>query len=137
MSRIVSTALFLLLMCALGACAAPAPATGDTASTAPPKSTPYPPRVVPKAVAVDFSCKTNADCAVKDVGNCCGAMPACVNKDSPTDPAAVQARCQAKGMAGICGFREIPACQCSNGKCMAATSQNDLPGPSLPTNEVQ
>lgn len=142
----------LVLAFSLAACAAPAPtppATSDLAGktpappvssslpTAPPKSTPLPPRVVPKAATVDFSCKTSADCAVKDVGNCCGAMPACVNKDSPTDPAAVQAQCQARGMAGVCGFREISACQCSNGKCMAATSMSDLPGPSLPVTKVQ
>lgn len=137
MSRIVSTALFLFLMCALSACAAPTPAATDVASAAPPKSTPYPPRVMPKAVAVDSTCKTSADCAVKDVGNCCGAMPACVNKNSPTDPAAVQAQCQAKGMMGVCGFREVSACQCDNGKCVEAPSQNDLRGPSLPVEKVQ
>jgi hypothetical protein len=136
MSRILSTFLFLALACALGACAAPSPATGDVAS-APPKSTPLPPRVVPKAATVDSSCKTSADCAVKDVGNCCGAMPACVNKDSPTDPAAVQAQCQAKGMMGVCGFREISACQCDNGQCVEAPSANDLRGPSLPADKVQ
>ena len=83
--------------------------------------------MVPKAAAIDFSCKTSADCAVKDVGNCCGAMPACVNKDSPTDPAAVKAQCQARGMAGVCGFREITACQCDNGQCVAAGPANPEP----------
>ncbi|MEO6103214.1 MAG: hypothetical protein ABIP44_06205 [Pseudoxanthomonas sp.] len=102
-----------------------------------PKSTPYPPRVVPKAGTVDSSCKTSADCAVKDVGNCCGAMPACVNKDIATDPAAVRAQCQAKGMSGICGFREISACQCDNGKCVESSPPGDLRGPSLPASEVQ
>ncbi|MEO8366135.1 MAG: hypothetical protein ABI538_08000 [Pseudoxanthomonas sp.] len=135
MSRIVSTALFLFLMCTLSACAAPKPA--DVASAAPPKSTPYPPRAMPKSVAVDSTCKTSADCAVKDVGNCCGAMPACVNKDSPTDPAAVQAQCQAKGMMGVCGFREVSACQCDNGQCVEVPSQSDLRGPLLPADEVQ
>ena len=80
-------------------------------------SSPLPPRLVKEAVTVDTTCKSNADCAVKNVGNCCGAMPACVNKDSPTDPAAVQAQCNAKGMMGVCGFKEISACQCDNGQC--------------------
>ena len=137
MRFLTSLIAFLAIALSLAACAAPTPATGDAASAAPPKSTPLPPRVVPIAATVDSSCKTSADCAVKDVGNCCGAMPACVNKDSPTDPAAVQAQCQARGMAGVCGFREISACQCSNGKCMAATSMSDLPGPSLPVTKVQ
>ena len=97
--------------------AAPAPTTGDPAGTPPPKSTPYPPRVVPKAAAIDSTCRTSADCAVKDVGNCCGTLPACVNKDSPTDPAAVQAQCQGRGMVGVCGFRDIAACQCVNSRC--------------------
>jgi hypothetical protein len=83
-------------------------------------SSPTPPRVAKQAVTLVSSCKTSADCAVKNVGNCCGAMPACVNKDSPTDPAAVQAQCNAKGMMGICGFQEISACQCQNGQCTPA-----------------
>ena len=86
----------------------------------PPMSSPLPPRQVRSEVTVDTSCKTSADCAVKNVGNCCGAMPACVNKDSPTDPAAVQAACSAKGMMGVCGFAEISACQCDNGQCAPA-----------------
>ncbi|MET1163272.1 MAG: hypothetical protein ABWY48_12125 [Pseudoxanthomonas sp.] len=80
-------------------------------------SSPMPPRQVKDAVAIVTTCKTSADCAVKNVGNCCGAMPACVNKDSPTDPAAVQAQCAAKGMMSTCGFAEISACQCDNGQC--------------------
>ena len=124
MSRITRLLLLLALAIALTACAAPSttpPATGDLAGSAPPPmSSPLPPRLVKEAVAVDTTCKTSADCAVKNVGNCCGAMPACVNKDSPTDPAAVQAACSAKGMAGVCGFQEISACQCDNGQCAPA-----------------
>ena len=124
MSRITRLLLLLALAIALTACAAPSttpPATGDLAGSAPPPmSSPLPPRLVKEAVAVDTTCKTSADCAVKNVGNCCGAMPACVNKDSPTDPAAVQAACSAKGMAGVCGFQEISACQCDSGQCAPA-----------------
>ena len=85
------------------------------------------------AVQIDARCKTSADCAVKNVGNCCGAMPACVNKDSPTNPQAVQAQCQAKGMMGVCGFREISACQCDNGQCVEAPAANGLRNAPLPT----
>ena len=70
---------------------------------------------------------------MKNVGNCCGAMPACVNRDSPTDPQAVQAQCQAKGMMGLCGFREISACQCDNGQCVEAPAANGLRNTPLPT----
>ena len=140
MSRIFLTiGLLSLFVLVLASCAAPsttAPATGNLAGStpppppappaapapraAPPMSSPTPPRKVQPEVAVVTSCKTNADCAVKNVGNCCGAMPACVNKDSPTDPAAVQAQCAAKGMMSTCGFAEISACQCDNGQCAPA-----------------
>ncbi len=63
------------------------------------------------------SCNTNSDCAVKDVGNCCGAYPMCVNKDTKTDPAAVRAQCEKEGMASICGFQEVSGCQCVKGQC--------------------
>ncbi len=45
----------------------------------------------------DRSCKTDADCTVKDVGNCCGYYPACVNVNARTDPKAVQAQCAKTG----------------------------------------
>ncbi len=130
------TRLFLLIALAfsLAACAAPSatePAAGNLAGSTPPPppappkapppmSSPLPPREVRQEVVVNTACKTSADCAVKNVGNCCGAMPACVNKDSPTDPAAVQAACAAKGMMSVCGFAEISACQCDNGQCAPA-----------------
>lgn len=63
------------------------------------------------------SCNTNSDCVVKDVGNCCGAYPMCVNKDTKTDPAAVRAQCEKEGMASICGFQEVSGCQCVKGQC--------------------
>ena len=134
-----------LLAMLLGACTAPAPQadtdTGqESASTSaegsapvaadaqsrrpakPPRmSDPLPPQRVPGApVVADRSCRSDADCAVKDVGNCCGRYPACVNKDSPTDPAAVRAQCEKNGMASVCGFREIAACTCNAGQCEAA-----------------
>jgi hypothetical protein len=76
-----------------------------------------PPQELLKVDGVDYSCRSDADCSVKDVGNCCGAYPACVNKDSPTFPDQVKARCAAEGMSSICGFREISSCQCLEGRC--------------------
>ncbi|WP_407060848.1 hypothetical protein [Agrilutibacter terrestris] len=70
-----------------------------------------------RSVEVDFSCKRDADCAVKNVGNCCGYYPACVNRDSPTDPQGVQAQCAKKGMMSVCGFQEISSCSCQAGRC--------------------
>lgn len=83
---------------------------------------PLPPRTLPEPVALDRSCRTDADCTVKDIGNCCGAYPACVNKDSPTDPAAVRAQCARTGSLSACGFREISACRCVDGTCSALTA---------------
>jgi len=69
---------------------------------------------------VDDSCRADTDCAVKNVGDCCGYYPACVNKDSPTFPAQVQAQCQREGRMAVCGFREISACTCNQGHGEAA-----------------
>jgi hypothetical protein len=93
---------------------APAPATG-TPVEQPVTAAPSPAKVTP--VKVDTRCTSDAQCVVKNVGSCCGEQPACVNADSPTDPAAVQAQCQASGRMGVCGFRQISACQCQAGTC--------------------
>lgn len=115
-------ALALCLCAALVACTAPATsgdaAPQDPAAKAPPSmSRPLPANQVREAPTIDYSCKADSDCAVKNVGNCCGAMPACVNKDSPVDPAAVQSQCAKDGRAGVCGFREIESCSCNSGRC--------------------
>ncbi|WP_425563110.1 hypothetical protein [Luteimonas vadosa] len=85
-------------------------------------SDPMPAVEVPSPVAIDYSCRTDSDCTVKNVGNCCGMMPACVNKGSPTDPAAVQAECNKQGVASVCGFREISACSCVSNRCQDQSS---------------
>lgn len=64
-----------------------------------------------------LSCRTDADCAIKDVGSCCGYNPRCVNKDSQTFPEQVQAKCANDGRVGICGFPSISGCECVAGKC--------------------
>lgn len=72
---------------------------------------------------VDYTCRNDADCAVKDVGNCCGYYPACVNKDSPTFPEQVKAECEKQGRMAVCGFPEIAGCQCVQGRCAAAPAE--------------
>ena len=84
--------LLLCLLLAITACSAPA-ATAPVTSQAPApvpasdQSTPAKPAATP--VVVDSSCKVDADCTVKNVGNCCGYYPACVNVSSATDPGVV------------------------------------------------
>jgi hypothetical protein len=90
--------------------------------SAPGRST-DPPTVKP-AETVDYSCKTDADCEVKNVGNCCGYYPACVNHDSATFPDRVKAECAKKGMMGVCGFPDIKTCGCVEGRCADATGDS-------------
>ena len=131
--------LFSVLLAALTACAAPqsqqqtsatadseasaqaatpAPGTPDLRKLKARTGGPLPPRVLPEPVKLDYHCTSDADCAVKDIGNCCGTYPACVNKDSPTDPAAVQAQCAKQGRVSACGFQPIDACSCTQGQCI-------------------
>lgn len=74
----------------------------------------------PAGESVNYQCSTDADCAVKNVGNCCGYYPACVNRDSPTFPDRVKAECARKNMMGVCGFPTIAACSCVQGQCVDA-----------------
>ena len=119
------TAIALALL--VGACSAATPPSDSAtppASAAPVVAAPAPaapPAADPKGsdgtMAVDYSCSTDAECTVKNVGNCCGYYPACVNVDSPTFPDQVKAECQRTGTSSICGFPDIQGCQCVAGRC--------------------
>lgn len=97
----------------------PAAPEVDGARPPPRMSRPLPAPAVPDPVQLDHSCRVASDCAVKNVGSCCGAMPACVNKDSPADPAAVQAQCAKQGRMSSCGFRAGNSCGCVQGRCVS------------------
>ncbi len=113
----------------LAACALPAATPEPPRAPKPPPvmADPLPPERVPAPVVVDRSCRTNADCTIKDVGNCCGAFPACVNRASPTDPAAVQAQCARSGRMSVCGAPAIEACSCVKGACTDVRLRIDSP----------
>ena len=66
---------------------------------------------------IDTSCRQDSDCVVKDVHNCCGYFPQCVNKSAATDSALVQRICREQGLAGGCGFPAIESCECRNNRC--------------------
>ena len=103
--------------------------TGNTSAAAEPAvatATPGAAKAIELPGEVDYSCKTDADCEVKNVGNCCGYAPACVNVNSPTDPQGVQAECARSGRMSVCGFREISACQCVKGQCEPAAGGLDV-----------
>ena len=133
--RLLPALLSCLFLFSLTGCAAPA--SSDGATTEPPATvSPAPkptggnqPAREAGAITVDYACTTSADCAVKNVGNCCGAMPACVNKNSPTDPQGVQAQCAASGRMGVCGFADVTACQCVSGRCESDSSSLKVPTP--------
>lgn len=84
------------------------------------KATPAP------TAEVDYRCKVDADCAVKDIGNCCGHYPACVNKDSPTFPERVAAECARTGMSGVCGYPVISGCRCVAERCTNVTDGGEV-----------
>jgi hypothetical protein len=109
LSTIRSLAFVVLALCLLTAC------------TASPRSDePAAPIAEDAAAPQAIACQTDTDCTVKNVGNCCGYYPACVHKDQTVDPDAVQARCNAEGKSSICGFPEITACACVEGRCVSS-----------------
>jgi len=75
---------------------------------------------------LDASCAVDSDCEVKDVGNCCGRMPACVNRAAvPRSAAAVQRECERTGTSSICGFQELAGCRCEAGRCAGVPAGSD------------
>ena len=79
---------------------------------------------------IDYSCSDHGDCAAKNVGNCCGFYPACVNADFCVDLDGVKAWCRETGGVGVCGYPVIAACVCESGKC--ATVETTEPATPLP-----
>ncbi len=96
--------------------ASPAIAAANTTQPSPPRSA----RLLPNQPRgeVNYSCASNADCVVKNVGNCCGYYPGCVNSSSPTFPDQVKAQCAAQKMHGVCGFPADSGCQCVEHRCV-------------------
>lgn len=119
-SRMVAS--MLLAFACLSACArhadAPATASMEPAPAATPIVAPTP---ATPTDAISVACQSDSDCAVKDVGSCCGYYPRCVNKDSTTHPELVQAQCAKEGRAGVCGFPEVRGCRCENRECVNDT----------------
>lgn len=115
-----------------GGAQAPQPTPTEAVAT-PSMPAPSPATKVPDELltqgGVFYGCETDADCEVKNIGNCCGYYPACVNRDSPTFPDKVKAECAAQGTSSICGFPEIGGCECIEGRCSDVTGP--LPGAEL------
>ncbi len=108
MSRVVR---WMLASAAVAACACGGgPAQQVAAPVGAPIGDPFPP--------VDVSCRSASDCAIKDVGNCCGYYPLCVNTAYPADPQRIRQICAERGLASPCGFPAIAGCDCQQGACV-------------------
>jgi hypothetical protein len=109
---VLAVVLVLLTACAHSS----EPPDGAAANTGEAASTP----------AQRLACTSDAQCVVKNIGNCCGYFPACVHRDQPVDPLAVQRRCAELGMQSICGFAEIAGCACVDSVCKPIESQENM-----------
>lgn len=67
--------------------------------------------------SIDYSCTKDEDCAIKDVHNCCGFYPQCVNSEAMVFLEFVEQQCTEEKMASICGFPSISSCRCTNQRC--------------------
>jgi hypothetical protein len=67
--------------------------------------------------SIDYTCSVDRDCTIKNIGNCCGGYPACVNMQATVNPKQVKQICMATGTSSICGFNLIEGCKCKNGRC--------------------
>jgi len=61
--------------------------------------------------SLDSSCKSDSECVVKNVGNCCGYYPMCTNKDSVLDPTEVASICSGQNNTD-CRLTIISYCRC-------------------------
>lgn len=107
-------------LCIALACAGCAP-RADVGVPPPDAQPVQPPFASGTPAAPDTSCRVASDCAVKNVGNCCGYYPACVNRDAVVDPDAVRAACERSGMASVCGWKDIQSCECVQNQCRAVS----------------
>lgn len=104
----MKAAVILAFALLLAACQSTASSSQNVATAAKPQTAPN---------VVDFTCTSNDQCTLKNVGNCCGEYPACVNVDSPTFPEQVKSECARNGVSGVCGFPVLEGCQCVQGRC--------------------
>ncbi len=66
---------------------------------------------------LDYTCISDSDCEVKDVHNCCGYYPGCVNINALVDVEFVEDFCAQSEISGVCGYLDIEGCKCVNNKC--------------------
>jgi hypothetical protein len=82
---------------------------------------PLPPGVFPDAGAPTgdagvglYTCSASTDCVVRNVGNCCGYYPRCVNANATITPPDCSG-----GQGSVCGFPVIDSCECRANRCIS------------------
>ncbi len=65
---------------------------------------------------IDFSCNSDSDCVIKDVGNMCGGYPLCVNQDFKPNPPELDSN--------VCGWPSINYCECKENECVSGFDQD-------------
>jgi hypothetical protein len=70
-----------------------------------------------KEIKDPYYCDAPSDCEIKDIHNCCGYYPRCVNKDYIPDIEAVKKKCIENDIVSICGYPEISECRCIENSC--------------------
>ncbi|MFT3925251.1 MAG: hypothetical protein QM778_22125 [Myxococcales bacterium] len=73
----------------------------------------------------DYSCTEDEDCTIKDVGNCCGYYPRCVNVDSPT-PGPECVGDDGESLGGVCGWPDITHCSCVQNTCRSMQGDQEV-----------
>ena len=83
-------------------------------------------RLSSDAPPIDLSCSESSQCEVKDVGNCCGYYPRCVNRDFVPDLEAVRDWCKDTETVGVCGFPNITHCACVEQTCRSMQGDREV-----------
>jgi hypothetical protein len=65
------------------------------------------------AASSSFACQSDNDCAIVNVGSCCGYFPRCANAD------AIFPVPDCNGVSSNCGFPSIDSCRCELGQCIS------------------
>jgi hypothetical protein len=74
-----------------------------------------------RSSGIDMSCEQARDCAVKNVGNCCGYFPRCVSAQSEPPPHFCP-----PDVASVCGWPDITHCECVDNTCRSMQGDQEV-----------
>ncbi len=118
--RIIAAVLLVALLVALAGCVPKVPEGADFGQGEPAER-PLPESLSEYERSINYSCKSDSDCVIKDVGNCCGFYPRCVNRDAMAYPGLVRQLCAEEKLVSVCGFKSIRSCECVSGTCVGSS----------------